>query len=155
MPYLGAIAQGFQNYWEVKVFDCPSYPLKDQTVDYCTNAFNLKGSMSEFFGFSKLDDFPRHTTTVYMADYEYIPDVDHVKIILKDDPPDLMKRKMQSLDVWHPKHLPTADDTTRRVARDRHGKWISCLYVDGHSEKVKPLEMTVYDWGLPAELLDP
>jgi hypothetical protein len=78
-----------------------------------------------------------------------------VKIILKDDPVDLMKRKMQSLDVWHPRHLPTADDTTRRVARDRHGKWISCLYIDGHSEKVKPLEMTVYDWGLPAELVDP
>jgi prepilin-type processing-associated H-X9-DG protein len=86
-----------------------------------------------------------------MADYEYIPNVDQIKIILKDDPPDTMKIKMQSLDVWHSSHLPSAGDSTRRVARNRHVNWINCLFIDGHSTKMKPLELTPYDFGLPRE----
>ena len=95
MPYVGGLSDNVENYHEVGIYDCPSYPLKEQTVDYCTNAFDLKGSGTEFFGFSKLDDFPRQTKTIFMADYEYTPDVDHIKIILKDDPADTMKVKMQ------------------------------------------------------------
>jgi prepilin-type processing-associated H-X9-DG protein len=151
MPYLGSIAKDVENYYEIKVFDCPSYPLKEQTVDYCTNAFDLGGSMSEYFGFTRIDDFPRHTTTIYMADYEYIPDASQIKIILEDDSADQMKLKMQSLDLWNRNHLPSADDATRRMARDRHGRWVNCLYIDGHSGKVKPLEITPYDFGLPIE----
>ncbi|HCO93518.1 MAG TPA: hypothetical protein DIU00_06140 [Phycisphaerales bacterium] len=150
MPYLGAVSDNLEEYYEVQVFDCPSYPLKEQTVDYCTNAFDLKGSMTESFGFTKLDDFPRHATTIYMADYEYIPDAGHIKIILKDDPVDVMKVKMQSLDVWNTNHLPSASDGSRRVARDRHKKWINCMFIDGHSGKMRPLELTAYDFGLPA-----
>ena len=151
MPYVGGTSEGVENYYEVKIFDCPSYPLKEQTVDYCSNAFDLEGTLTECFGFTKLDDFPRHTTTIYLADYEYIPDAGHIKIILKDDSPDVMKVKMQSLDAWHANHLPSADDGTRRVARDRHSKWINCLFIDGHAAKMNPLEITVHDYGLPAE----
>jgi prepilin-type N-terminal cleavage/methylation domain-containing protein len=154
MPYLGAVTSDLNNleeYYEVQIFDCPSYPLKEQTVDYCTNAFDLKGSNTESFGFTKLDDFPRHTSTIYMADYEYIPDADHIKIILKDDPIDVMKVKMQSLDVWNTNHLPSAPDGSRRVARDRHKKWINCMFIDGHSGKMRPLEITRYDFGLPPD----
>jgi prepilin-type N-terminal cleavage/methylation domain-containing protein len=150
MPYLGGISDNVEEYYEIQIFDCPSYPLKEQTVDYCTNAFDLKGSMTEFFGFTKLDDFPRHATTIYMADYEYIPDADHIKIIIKDDPPDTMKVKMQSLDAWNTNHLPSAPETSRRVALDRHKKWINCMFIDGHSGKMRPLELTAYDFGLPA-----
>ncbi len=125
--------------------------LKDQTVDYCTNAFDLKGTMTEFFGFSKLDDFPRHGTTIYLADYEYLPNAEQIKIILKDDAADTMKVKMQSLDAWHENHLPSGGDTTRRVARDRHMKWVNCLFIDGHSAKMHPLELTAYDFGLARE----
>lgn len=149
MPYLGVVSDNLEEYYEVQIFDCPSYPLKEQTVDYCTNAFDLKGSNTESFGFTKIDDFPRHTTTIYMADYEYIPDADHIKIILKDDPVDVMKVKMQSLDVWNANHLPSAPDGSRRVARDRHKKWINCMFIDGHSGKMRPEEITPYDYGLP------
>ncbi len=151
MPYLGAASNSVQNYYELKVFDCPSYPLKDQTVDYCTNAFDLKGTMTEFFGFTKLDDFPRHGTTIYLVDYEYLPNAEQIKIILKDDSADTMKVKMQSLDAWHENHLPSGGDTTRRVARDRHVKWVNCLFIDGHSAKMRPLELTPYDFGLARE----
>ncbi len=151
MPYVGGLSDKFENYYELQIYDCPSYPIKEQTVDYCTNAFDLKGTLTEYFGFTKLDDFPRHATTIYMADYEYIPDASHIKIILKDDSPDTMKVKMQSLDVWHTSHLPSAQDSSRRVARDRHTKWINCLFIDGHSSKMNPLEITTYDYGLPVE----
>ena len=149
MPYVGGLSDNVEHYYEVKLFDCPSYPNKDQTVDYCSNAFDLKGTLKECFGFTKLDDFPRHTTTIYLADYEYTPNMAHIKIILKDDPPETMKVKMQSLDAWRPNHLPSASDNTRRVARNRHTKWLNCLFLDGHSSKMDPLKITTYDYGLP------
>jgi prepilin-type N-terminal cleavage/methylation domain-containing protein/prepilin-type processing-associated H-X9-DG protein len=149
MPYVGGLSDNVENYYELQIFDCPSYPIKEQTVDYCCNAFDLEGSLTEYFGFTKLDDFPRHTTTIYLADYEYTPNMGHIKIILKDDPPNTMKSKMQSLDAWRPNHLPSAEDNTRRVARNRHTKWINCLFIDGHSSKMNPLEITTYDYGLP------
>ncbi len=149
MPYVGGLSDKVENYHELKIYDCPSYPLKEQTVDYCSNAFDLKGSSTEYFGFTKLDDFPRHATTIYMADYEYTPDMGHIKIILKDDPPDTMKVKMQSLDVWHPSHLPSAPESSRRMARDRHNKRVNCLFIDGHSNDKNALDITPYDFGLP------
>jgi prepilin-type N-terminal cleavage/methylation domain-containing protein/prepilin-type processing-associated H-X9-DG protein len=155
MPYVGGVSDDVEDYYELKIFDCPSYPLKEQTVDYCSNAFDLKGTLKECFGFTKLDDFPRHTTTIFLADYEYTPNQNHIKIIYKDDPPDVMKVKMQSLDAWHTNHLPSAPDNTRRVARDRHGRWINCLFIDGHSGKMNPLEITTYDYGLPAGIGTP
>lgn len=153
MPYLGSIARDAENYYEIKIYDCPSYPIKEQTVDYCTNAFNLKGTGKEFFGFSRLDEFPRYAKTIYMADYEYIPGTDNIKVVTKDDPPDIMIRKMQSLDVWKASHLPSASDNTRRMARNRHESWVNCMFVDGHSEKKESMELTVVDFGLPADFV--
>ena len=152
MPYLGAVSDNLENYFEVQIFDCPSYPDKEQTVDYCLNAWDLKAGSSptEYFGFTKIDDFPRHATTIYLADYEYDPDSNQVKIIREDDPPDMMKTKMQWLDVWNPNHLPSGPDGSRRVALDRHKKWINCMFIDGHSGKMRPLELTGYDFGMPA-----
>ena len=150
MPYLGSIAQDVDDYYEIQIYDCPNYPLKEQTVDYCTNAFDLKGGGTEFFGFSNLDDFPRHATTIYMADYEYLPDRGHIKVISKDDAPNDMKVKMQSLDCWKPSHLPSGPDGDRRMARDRHENWVNCLFIDGHSGKMESREITVVDMGLPA-----
>jgi prepilin-type N-terminal cleavage/methylation domain-containing protein/prepilin-type processing-associated H-X9-DG protein len=149
MPYVGGGSSSFENYYELKVFDCPSYPIKEQTVDYCLNAFDLKGSQTEYFGFSRLDAFPRHGSTIYLADYEYIPNADHIKIILKEDSADVMKVKMQSLDAWHPNHLPSGGDNSRRVARERHGKYTNCLFVGGHADKVNSMDMSAWDWGLP------
>jgi prepilin-type processing-associated H-X9-DG protein len=89
-----------------------------------------------------------------MADYEYIPEATQIKIILEDDTPDQMKIKMQSLDVWHTNHLPSADDGTRRVARERHGKNTNVLYVDGHAGKINSMDMTPWDFGLQRHMFD-
>ncbi|MHC4191629.1 MAG: prepilin-type N-terminal cleavage/methylation domain-containing protein [Planctomycetota bacterium] len=149
MPYVGGLSDNLENYHEIDIYDCPSYPLKEQTVDYCTNAFDLKGSGTEFFGFTKIDDFPRHATTIFMADYEYIPNASQIKIILKDDPEKTMKTKMQSLDVWNKAHLPSSPDGTRRMARNRHERWVNCMFIDGHSGDLDAMEVTPYDFGLP------
>ena len=151
MPYVGVISNKVENYYELQIFDCPSYPYKEQTVDYCTNAFDLKGSMTEYFGFTKLDDFPRHATTIFMADYEYIPEAGHIKIILKEDAPDEMKVKMQSLDLWNASHLPSGSDGSRRMANNRHNKRVNCLFIDGHSDDMMANDITPYDFGLSAE----
>ena len=152
MPYLGGISDNVEEYYEVQIFDCPSYPIKEQTVDYCLNSWDLKSGPSgkEYFGFSKLDDFPRHATTIYLADYEYIPDAGQIQIILEDDPPDVIKTKMQWLDVWNPDHLPSGSDNTRRIALDRHRKRANCLFVDGHSDKMDSLEITSWHFGVAA-----
>ncbi|MGD8501676.1 MAG: type II secretion system protein, partial [Phycisphaerales bacterium] len=81
MPFVGGKTVKFDHYYEVKIYDCPSYPIKEQTLDYCVNAFDLKGSGRENFGFTKLDDFPRHAKTIYMGDYEYLPNQNQIQII--------------------------------------------------------------------------
>jgi prepilin-type processing-associated H-X9-DG protein len=86
-----------------------------------------------------------------MADYEYIPEAGHIKIILKDDAPDEMKVKMQSLDVWNASHLPSGSDGSRRMASDRHNKRINCLLIDGHADDKMANDITPYDFGLSAE----
>jgi prepilin-type N-terminal cleavage/methylation domain-containing protein/prepilin-type processing-associated H-X9-DG protein len=151
MPYVGGLSDNFENYYEVDIFDCPSYPIKEQTVDYCSNAFDLEGTFDECFGFTKMDDFPRHGTTIYLADYEYTPNQGHIKIIYEDDPINTMKVKMQSLDVWHPNHLPSASENTRRVARNRHNNWLNCLFIDGHSAKMDSMEVTAWHYGVAAD----
>ncbi|MHC4191626.1 MAG: type II secretion system protein [Planctomycetota bacterium] len=154
MPYLGSIAESAEEYYEIKIYDCPNYPLKVQTVDYCINAFDLKGSGTECFGFTKLDDFPRHATTIFMADYEYIPDRGHIKIIVEDDSSSAMKTKMQSLDLWNASHLPSGSDSSRRMARNRHNSRVNCMFIDGHSNMMDAMKITPHDLGLPADSFD-
>jgi prepilin-type N-terminal cleavage/methylation domain-containing protein/prepilin-type processing-associated H-X9-DG protein len=149
MPFVGGKSVKFDHYYEVPIYDCPSYPIKEQTIDYCVNAWDLKGSGLENFGFTKLDDFPRHGTTIYMGDYEYLPTANQIQIIYQGEPPDVLRLKMQYLDVWHDNHLPSASENTRRMARDRHINFVNCLYIDGHSSKADPLEITRWDFGLP------
>gem|GEM_PF-4878307 len=65
-----------------------------------------------------------------------------IKIIYKDDPPETLKVKMQSLDVRHTSHPPSVPDSTRRMTRYRHSKRVNCLCIDGHSDNMNALEIT-------------
>jgi prepilin-type N-terminal cleavage/methylation domain-containing protein len=152
MKYIGGSkAESLAEYWEVKVYDCPSYPDREQTVDYLVSAFDFKNPGQEVRRATRLEDFPRPSMTIYMADYEYIPDASHISIIRVADNknPQELARKLWWLDAYAASHLPSAGDGSRRVARERHGKFTSCLYVDGHSEKMNSMNMSTYDWGLP------
>ena len=161
MGYIGgAKTDAVTQYYEVDVYDCPSYPDREQTIDYIVSAFDFKQPGNECHVPTRLESFPRPASTIYMADYEYFPlasqtgSQSHIKIVRKADvanPVDF-RGKLWWLDAYNETHLPNLEDNnanSRRVARERHGKFTNCLYVDGHSDKMNSGDMTVYDWGMP------
>ncbi len=159
MPYLGEKQDLAQNYYEVKIYNCPSYPDKEQTVDYIMNAWDwtvpLGGNKAaqEQHGPTKLDKFPRKATTIYMTDYATYDPVDarDVQIITKDDNWSTMPDKIRWMDIYQENHLPSSTNGQRRVAKDRHRGKINVVFVDGHSETIDAMEITPYHFGLPAD----
>ena len=158
MAYIGGSkTDDVANYYEVDVYDCPSYPEREQTIDYIASAFDFKNPGSECHVPIRLEDFPRPATTIYMADYEYLPNQGQIKIVRKEDvaDPAAFRNMLWWLDAYNAVHMPSAQDSTRRVARERHGKFTNCVFVDGHAEKVNSMDMTTYDWGLPRSAQTP
>jgi prepilin-type N-terminal cleavage/methylation domain-containing protein/prepilin-type processing-associated H-X9-DG protein len=147
MPYVGGQSNKVQNYADLPIYDCPSYPDKEQTVDYCMNAWDPKEN-KELRRATKLDEFKRPAQTIYLADYEYLPNATQIQIIRKDEDRGSIHLKLRWLDVYAGSHLPGAPDESRRVARERHGKNTNCLFVDGHSDRVNSMGMTSWDWGV-------
>jgi prepilin-type N-terminal cleavage/methylation domain-containing protein/prepilin-type processing-associated H-X9-DG protein len=147
-PYVGGRSNKVVDYAELDIYDCPNYPDREQTVDYCNNAWDPKGN-KELRRATKLDEFKRPGQTVYIADYEHIPDAAQIQIVRKDEDRGQLALKLRWLDIYAANQLPSGSDQTRRVARDRHGKYTNCLFVDGHSGKVNSMDMTPWDWGLP------
>ncbi|UCG50324.1 MAG: prepilin-type N-terminal cleavage/methylation domain-containing protein [Phycisphaerales bacterium] len=153
MPFVGERQDLTVQYFEVRIYNCPSYPDKEQTVDYAVNAWDFDAPDAypgkEQRGATKLDDFPRHGTTIYMADYEYSRTASHIQIVRKGDTLAQLKDKFRWLDVWHRNHLPSSD-VTPRIAKDRHDGRTNCLFVDGHSGKIDAMKITPWHMGVPA-----
>jgi prepilin-type processing-associated H-X9-DG protein len=145
----------------LEIVDCHRNVLPRQTIDYVMNGFDFKSpTYREVRWATRLEDFPRPATTIYLADFEYYPlaslergapatSATAIRIVRKTDTVDDLKFKLQRFDAWNELHLSTGPDTLRRVAKDRHIRSVNCLYVDGHSSKVNPQEMKPYDWGPP------
>ena len=148
MPYVGGQSNEVLNYYELDIYDCPNYPDREQTVDYCMNAWDPKKN-KELRRATKLDEFKRPGQTIYIADYAYIADAPQIQIIRKDEDRGQLHLKLRWLDVYAANQLPSGTDQTRRVARERHGKNTNCLFADGHAEKRNSMDMTPWDWGLP------
>ncbi len=161
MKYIGGSgAEALSHFWEVKVYNCPTYPDKEQTVDYIVNGFDFRNAGQEVRRATRLEEFPRPASTIYLADMEYYPlasleraapetSATPIRIVRKGDSVADLLIKLRRLDAYDQSHLPTGQDTERRVAKDRHVRFINCVYADGHSSKVYPQEMTPYDWGAP------
>lgn len=156
MKYIGGRQSSKVQHWsEVKTYDCPAYPEKDQLVDYTLNAFDLKSkNEQEFHGFSKLSDIKRQQTTVYMADYESpFEGGSQVQIVTREDAGGALALKLRWMDAYVSAHLPYDDAGelrgSRRVAAERHGRFVNCLYFDGHAGKMEAQQMTAWDWGRP------
>lgn len=149
----GAKTDNVNYYYEVDVYDCPSYPDREQTIDYIVSSFDFQNPGNEQHEPTPLESFPRPASTIYMADYAYHQSSPPLQIVRKEDVsnPTEFRQKLWWLDAYRANHLPDAEDSTRRVARDRHGRGTNCLYVDGHSAKANSLNMTAYDWGLPRD----
>jgi len=145
MPYLAQRPVN-DDYRNVKIYRCPSYPNKEQTVCYVANGWEFS-SDSDTFGdetgeATRLSQCRRRAYTIYLADNEYGP----WRKIIKTATDDGIRR----CDVWHPGHLPSSDTDDeshgRRVARNRHKGGSNCLYLDWHVGWLATEDNTVDMW---------
>jgi len=166
IPYLGNEYKDVQDYREVEVYQCPSFPRTgvgqgnysnaDQTVDYVVNAWDMDNP-----GFStndrgnqmdrptKLSDVKSAAQRIYMADNE----AGQWRPIVRDRYELDILSRFNVLDVWSNTHLPASDRTTagsnltRRVAAERHrGEGCNNLFFDGHADWLNKDENTAIYW---------
>lgn len=143
MPYLAQKAIN-DDYRTVKIFRCPSYPNKEQTVCFVVNGWGNENNNG--WGMqrtpTKLTDCRRPGETIYLADNEDGP----WRTIIKK----ATDRDVTRCDVFRPSHLPDSDSediaSGRRVARARHKTGCNCLYLDWHVDWMAADEMIPEMW---------
>jgi prepilin-type N-terminal cleavage/methylation domain-containing protein len=119
IPYLGNEYKQIQDYREVKVFQCPSFPRngvgrygnhnKDQTVDYVVNAWNMTdpGLTSSNQGNqmdepTKLHSVKSPARRIYMADNE----AGEWRAVVRNRHELHVQSGLNRLDVWSSTHMP-------------------------------------------------
>ncbi len=141
LPYIGGQGDQDEDYRVMGVYNCPSYPNKEQTLDYVINSW--KDGVIEHIdprdGYTSISDFRRPASKIFLADNEDGPSR---PIIRKDG--GLNGRG--NFDVWHPRHLPTGADGQRRVAKARHRDGCNVAYMDGGSGWVQGEKMIPEMW---------
>lgn len=148
IPSLGGTSAARDQYGRVKVYTCPSFPNKRQTVCYVVNAWQFSSPRdsvgTEVSGVQNLQRIQSPTETVYLADNEdapWRPIFTLTSIIGSED----------LNDVWSPSHLPYGGNGKtlsgdRRVAAKRHGDGGDFLFYDGHASWKSTKTLTVDDW---------
>jgi len=137
LPYIGGQGEEDEDYRQMGVYNCPSYPNKEQTLDYVINSW--KDGETELIGVSPVSDFRRPATKIFLADNEDGPSR---PIITKDG--GLNGRG--NFDVWRSQHLPTGTDGQRRVAKARHRDGCNVAYMDGGSAWIQGEKMIPEMW---------
>jgi len=143
MPYLSQKPIN-NDYRTVKIFRCPSYPDKEQTLGYVINGWRKAGEqfVNSQVEPTKLTEILRPGEKIYLADNEHGT---WRRIITSATDPDLGRN-----DVFRPSHLPMSEDTSigsgRRVARQRHKRGCNLLYLDWHVGYVDAEDMTQEQW---------
>jgi prepilin-type processing-associated H-X9-DG protein len=166
IPYLGSEYRQIEDYRQVDVYQCPSFPRQgvgqyghsnaEQTVDYVMNAWDMdnpglttgdKGIQKEQP--SKLSKIKSPAERIYMADNEA---GDWRPVVRNRYELDILSR-FNYLDVWSTTHLASSDqqtrgsNLTRRVARDRHrNKGCNNLFFDGRADRLQWGENTTKYW---------
>lgn len=134
------------DYRNVEIYRCPSYPDKEQTVCYVVNGWEFENRKDEqgreIQRPSKLTNVTQRASTIYLTDNED----GHWRYIIRnaDDPGE------NRCDVWTRSHLPDSESeditTGRRVARDRHREGSYCLFLDWHVDYMDAEDMTMDMW---------
>ena len=166
IPYLGNEYTKINDYREVDVYQCPSFPRNgvgefgrsnaEQTVDYVVNAWDMddpaltsdkKGKQKDEP--TKLNSVKSPAQRIYMADNEagnWRP------VVRNRYELDILSR-MNYLDVWSRTHLPASEQTTRgsnltrRVSRSRHRqKGCNNLFFDCRADWLSMDENTARYW---------
>ncbi len=134
------------DYRNVKIYRCPSYPDRRQTVCFVVNGWEFDGPYDmtghEQGDATKLTQYWRFSETIYLADNEFAPWRD----IITNADDDGVGR----CDVWHPQHMPNSvnegESYGRRVARKRHKEGSDYLFLDWHVENISTDDMTIDLW---------
>ena len=134
------------DYRNVEIYRCPSYPNKDQTICFVVNGWDFKDRNDwtgrEIITPTRLTKCMRRAETVYLVDNE---NGSWRAIIRSATDPDVYR-----CDVWNPGHLPMSDSqditTGRRIARARHKNGCNGLYLDWHVEWIAAEEMDATMW---------
>ena len=166
IPYLGHEYKNIEDYREVDVYQCPSFPRtgvgqygqsnSEQTVDYVVNAWNMTDP-----GFStgdqgnqmerptKLSNVKSPAQRIYMADNSagnWRP------VVRNRNQLDILSR-FNYLDVWSKTHMPASERTakgsnlTRRVSGSRHrNKGCNNLFFDGRANWLSKVDNTSRYW---------
>jgi len=145
MPFLSQRTVN-DDYRNVKIFRCPSYPDKRQTVCFVVNGWaNNQSDDSDWHMQgtpTKLTACKKSALSIYLADNEDGP----WRTIITQ----ATDRDVTRCDVFRPSHLPDSDDqgigSGRRVARARHKNGCNCLFLDWHVEWMAAEKMTVEMW---------
>ena len=166
IPYLGSEYKHVQDYREVDVYQCPSFPRQgvgqhgysngEQTVDYVVNAWDMRDP-----GFSagdrgnqmdeptKLSHVKSPAMRIYMADNSA---GDWRPVVRNRYELDILSR-FNYLDVWSSTHLPASertnsgDNLTRRITANRHrGDGCNNLFFDGHADWLHKTKNTARLW---------
>jgi len=157
IPYLGQEYRKIEDYREVDVYQCPSFPSNgEQTVDYVVNAWDMQepgfssGDQGNQMGHpTKLSSVKSPAQRIYMADNSA---GDWRPVVRNRNQLDILSR-MNYLDVWSRTHLPASEQTTkgsnltRRISRDRHrGNGCNNLFFDGRADWLHRDENTSRYW---------
>ncbi len=151
LPYLGHDKKK-EDYRDVKIFRCPAYPDRRQTVCYSINGCYLEGDDDRVgrewlssFGKCKLTKYRRLTETLYLADNSYL---DGQREIIENatDP------ALAFCDVRSSADLPcqrNKDGTLgslnaqRRISASRHRKGVNLLMMDWSVNWMKSEEIDI------------
>ena len=145
MPFLAQKPIG-NDYRAVKIYRCPTYPQKEQTVCYVVNGWDFDSNTDmvghEIVQPTRLTTCAQQAYTIYLADNE---DGAWRPIITSAD-----DDGADRCDVWNPGHLPTStsQDTYRgrRVAYSRHKSGCNCLFLDWHVDWISARSVTIDMW---------
>ena len=144
LPYIGGQGDQDKDYREMGVYNCPSYPNKEQTLDYVINSW--KDGKTEYIGSSPVSDFRRPASKIFLADNEYALNAagSPIRPIIRAN--QALPSSRGEFDVWQSGHLPAGTDQNRRVARARHRNGCNVAFMDGGSDWVQAEKMTEHLW---------
>jgi len=134
MKYLAERPQD-NDYRNVKMYRCPAYPSKEQTVCFVINSFSLEGKpLVDTWETLKLTSIRHLADTVYLADNEDdFPNWSTRPIITREGDPG-----HSTADVFQVAHLGSSTNKSqRRVAQNRHKQGYNALFMDWHVNYVK------------------
>ncbi len=145
MPFLSQKPRD-DDYRNVEIYRCPSYPEKEQTICFVINGWTFDDRSDvtgrEIIQPTRLTGCTQRARTIYLADNEDGPWRHIVTAATSDG--------NNRCDVWNPGHLPSSDseDVTRgrRVAQSRHKNGCNFLFLDWHVDWLSAENVTVDMW---------